>query len=38
MFPYVVATIKGRKDVSAEAKDRMLGANAKRLYGWKEPA
>jgi len=34
MFPYVTATIRGRKDLSEQAKDRVLGDNAKRFYGW----
>lgn len=34
IFPYVTATIRGRKDISEQAKDRVLGDNAKRFYGW----
>jgi predicted TIM-barrel fold metal-dependent hydrolase len=34
MFPYVTATIRGRKDISEQAKNRVLGENAKRFYGW----
>jgi uncharacterized protein len=34
MFPYVVSTIRGRKDISEESKRKFLGENAKRLYGW----
>ena len=34
MFPYVTATIRGRKDISDQAKSRILGENAKRFYGW----
>jgi predicted TIM-barrel fold metal-dependent hydrolase len=34
MFPYVTATIRGRKDISAQAKTKILGENAKRFYGW----
>jgi hypothetical protein len=34
MFPYVTKTIRGRKDISDRAKDRILGENAKRFYGW----
>jgi predicted TIM-barrel fold metal-dependent hydrolase len=34
MFPYVTSTIRGRKDISERAKDRVLGENAKRFYGW----
>lgn len=34
MFPRVVATIRGRKDLSESAKDKILGGNAARFYGW----
>ena len=34
MFPYVVSTIRGRKDVSERAKTNILAENAKRFYGW----
>ena len=34
IFPYVVSTIRGRKDISEQAKGRVLGENAKRFYGW----
>jgi predicted TIM-barrel fold metal-dependent hydrolase len=34
MFPYVVSTIRGRKDISNGARSKILGANATRLYGW----
>jgi predicted TIM-barrel fold metal-dependent hydrolase len=34
MFPYVTATIRKRKDISEQAKARVLGENAKRFYGW----
>jgi len=34
MFPYVVSTIRGRKDISEESKGKFLGENAKKLYGW----
>ena len=34
MFPHVVSTIRGRKDISDEAKAQILGQNAKRFYGW----
>jgi len=34
IFPYVVSTIRGRKDLSDESKARVLGENAKRFYGW----
>jgi predicted TIM-barrel fold metal-dependent hydrolase len=33
-FPYMVSTVRGRKDISEEAKQRILCQNAKRLYGW----
>lgn len=34
MFPYVVSTIRGRRDLSESSKQKILGDNAKRLYGW----
>jgi predicted TIM-barrel fold metal-dependent hydrolase len=34
MFPNVVSTIRGRTDLSDIAKQRILGANAMRFYGW----
>jgi uncharacterized protein len=34
MFPYVVSTIRERKDISEESKQKFLGENARRLYGW----
>jgi predicted TIM-barrel fold metal-dependent hydrolase len=34
IFPHVVSTIRGRNDISAQAKSRILGENAKRFYGW----
>jgi len=34
MFPYVVSTIRERKDISEDSKRKFLGENAKRLYGW----
>jgi hypothetical protein len=34
MFPHVVSTIRGRKDISDQTKARVLGENAKRFYGW----
>lgn len=33
MFPRVVSTIKGREDISEDAKRKILGDNAKRFYG-----
>ncbi len=33
MFPYVVSTIHGWKDISEESKGKFLGENAKKLYG-----
>lgn len=35
IFPYVVSTIRGRKDISDASKARVLGENAKRFYGWR---
>jgi predicted TIM-barrel fold metal-dependent hydrolase len=34
IFPYVVSTIRGRKDISDQAKNKILGENAERFYGW----
>jgi len=34
MFPYVVSTIRERKDISEESKQKFLGENARRLYAW----
>jgi hypothetical protein len=34
MFPHVVSTIRGRKDISDDAKEKILGGNAQRFYGW----
>ena len=34
MFPHVVSTIRGRKDISEDFKRKILGQNAIRLYGW----
>jgi predicted TIM-barrel fold metal-dependent hydrolase len=34
IFPHVVSTIRGRKDISDDAKAQILGQNAKRFYGW----
>ena len=34
IFPHVVSTILGRKDISDDAKTQILGQNAKRFYGW----
>ncbi len=36
MFPYVVSTLRGRKDLSDTAKQKILGENAKRMYGWRD--
>ncbi len=33
-FPYMVSTVRGRKDISDEVKQKILCDNAKRLYGW----
>ena len=34
IFPHVISTIRGRKDLSDEAKAKVLGENARRFYGW----
>lgn len=34
IFPRVVSTLRGRRDLSERAKQKVLGGNAKRLYGW----
>lgn len=34
IFPHVVSTIRGRKDISESTKAKVLGENAKRFYGW----
>jgi hypothetical protein len=34
MFPHVVSTIRGRKDISDSAKEKILGKNADTLYDW----
>jgi predicted TIM-barrel fold metal-dependent hydrolase len=34
IFPHVVSTIRARKDISESAKEKILGANASRFYGW----
>lgn len=36
MFPYVVSTIRGRKDLSDQTKAKILGGNARTFYGWEE--
>jgi predicted TIM-barrel fold metal-dependent hydrolase len=36
MFPHVVSTIRGRKDLSESAKEKILGKNANALYGWND--
>ncbi len=33
-FPYMVSTVRGRKDISDRQKDKIMRANAIRLYGW----
>jgi predicted TIM-barrel fold metal-dependent hydrolase len=33
-FPYMVSTVMGRKDISDRQKDKIMRANAMRLYGW----
>lgn len=34
IFPHVVSTLRGRKDLSESAKKKVLGDNARKLYGW----
>ena len=34
LFPNVTKAIRGREDISEQAKTRILGENAKRFYGW----
>lgn len=34
IFPHVVSTIRGREDISESAKEKILGDNAQRFYGW----
>ncbi len=36
MFPHVVSTLRGRKDLSDTTKQKILGENAKRMYGWRD--
>jgi predicted TIM-barrel fold metal-dependent hydrolase len=36
LFPNVVSTIRGRKDISERAKEKILGKNANALYGWND--
>ncbi|MGZ8500836.1 MAG: amidohydrolase family protein, partial [Candidatus Binatia bacterium] len=33
-FPYMVSTLKERKDISESAKNKILSTNGMRLYGW----
>jgi len=33
-FPHMVSTVRGRKDISDGQKDKIMRANAIRLYGW----
>jgi len=33
IFPRVVSTIRGRKDISESVKENILGSNPARLYG-----
>lgn len=33
-FPHMVSTVRGRKDISDRQKDKIMRANAIRLYGW----
>lgn len=34
LFPHAVSTIRDRKDLSQSAKNKILGGNAERFYGW----
>ena len=34
LFPHAVSTIKHRKDITDNAKQKILSDNAKRFYGW----
>jgi hypothetical protein len=34
MFPNVVSTIRGRKDISETTKEKILEKNPSRLYGF----
>ena len=36
MFPNVVSTIRERSDISQQAKEMILGGNARTFYGWEE--
>jgi len=33
-FPYMTTIVRGRKDVTDNQKDKIMRANAIRLYGW----
>jgi predicted TIM-barrel fold metal-dependent hydrolase len=33
-FPYMTSTVRGRKDITEAQKDKIMRANAVRLYGW----
>jgi predicted TIM-barrel fold metal-dependent hydrolase len=33
-FPYMSSTLKGRKDITDNQKDKIMRSNAIRLYGW----
>jgi len=33
-FPYMTSTVKARKDISEQQKDKIMRSNAIRLYGW----
>jgi predicted TIM-barrel fold metal-dependent hydrolase len=35
LFPGAVASVRDRKDVSAQAKKKILGQNAQALFGWR---
>jgi predicted TIM-barrel fold metal-dependent hydrolase len=34
LFPNAVSNITKRKDISENTKQKILGDNAKKLYGW----
>ena len=38
MFPNVVSTIRERSDISQQAKEMILGGNARTFYGWEDDA
>ncbi|HXG52911.1 MAG TPA: amidohydrolase family protein [candidate division Zixibacteria bacterium] len=34
-FPHMVSTVRGRKDITEKQKEKIMCANAARLYGWR---